>query len=611
MKTKTLFVLPSYAPQPFITPIYPGGALLVATYIKKQGFEIVPLNLNMHSSRDMSDVLCEYITQYDINVLAVGGLYMDYMAIENILTVAKVTNPRITTIVGGGLVTCEPELIMDGIPAIDFGIIGEGEITTAELLATLEKDVTEQNLNDIDGLIYRDGATLIKTQPRAEIVDLDTLPYPPDYDSFQIFEQIDNLGITINDVPFRSAYIISSRSCPGKCTFCSLTSGRKYRQRSMSSIFAEIDILVEQYNITMLFMVDELFAQKRERVIEFCSRIEPYNLKWIIQIRADSKLNFDDFMLMKKCGCIQITFGAESMDDNVLKSMNKHTTAKQNEKMFYMLEQTGIAFSGSFIFGDVAETKETAEKTIAWWTKHQEIFNSSSQSSIAPLYLFPGSKLYQDACASGKISNPLEFIKQGCPLINISKLSDEEYNNLVLRLQQLKHNRFDESDPHQIIYNDVLNPTKYSFVCKSCGSHNTDCMYTLATRKQMCRNCCYLHTFNFIEYNKETISEGFRNLKSNGKLAVWGIGLLWKRLRDVTLLPCDYADITLIDQDKKKQGEHGDTFVYDSDVLKDEDFKTVIVTAPQNHFLNIKSFINDRYAHIEKVVDGNDIFRYI
>ena len=76
--------------------------------------------------------------------------------------------------------------------------------------------------------------------------------------------------------------------------------------------------------------------------------------------------------ILKNGGCKVMSFGLESADNRVLKSMRKGTTVEQIERTLKLVYDSGISFEGAFIFGDIAETRETADNTLKWWHAHSE-----------------------------------------------------------------------------------------------------------------------------------------------------------------------------------------------------------------------------------------------
>jgi radical SAM superfamily enzyme YgiQ (UPF0313 family) len=603
MKTRTLFVLLREG----LISMPPIGPLYVSAYLKREGFTVISLNLNMRSG-SIEEILSDYIKKYDINVIATGGLCTNYFHIDEIVTTAKKICPNIITVTGGGIITGDPETMMRGIPAIDYGIIGEGEMTFAELLSKIEncaENETNPNiqiLKTIDGLIFRDGDSLFKTPLRKDIEDLDSLPFP-DYDAFEIFEYLDSIATKLNGKTVRSGIITTARSCSNRCTFCSASGGKRYRQRSMNNIFKEIDMLLQKYQITALVIIDELFSSDRERIIEFCQRVQKHKLKWHITLRADCPLNADVLSLMKQSGCTNIMFGAESMDDSVLKSMRKNATAAQNENSLFLIHKSGIHASTNFIFGDVVETAETAEKTLSWWLEHREY-----DINMYPISLYPGSKLYKDACKCGKIADPLEHIKKGYPLVNVSKMTDDQYYGLFKRIDILIKEDFKVSHPHKIIKDNIM---RYSYDCEQCGANNVNILNSLNLRYARCANCGRNHRINIILYNKKIIRNGFVSLIQRGKTAVWGCGRLAMNLFDDALTADDIKNLTLIDQSPSKQGLYiKESIINAPSILEDDDFKNVVFMGQTPYLFGVRQFVDKNYPHIDNIIDGNKMFHY-
>ena len=89
------------------------------------------LNLN-HSDILPFDIIQSKIATENFDVVCTGGLSVFYSNIKEVIDAAKQIKANIITIVGGGLLSSEPELIMSSLGAT-FGVIGEGEETITEL----------------------------------------------------------------------------------------------------------------------------------------------------------------------------------------------------------------------------------------------------------------------------------------------------------------------------------------------------------------------------------------------------------------------------------------------------------------------------------------------
>lgn len=414
--------------------VMPMGILYVSAYVKRSGVANVhTLNLN-HVEGAEYDILNSCIKDNNIDMFCIGGLSGEYSDLERIISYADKIDPDVVTVVGGGIMTADPEVTMKAMPEVDFGIIGEGEQTSVELI---EAVASGGDVSAVDGLIYRDADGLKITGRREEIFDLDSLPFP-DYEGFNYAEYLEkNPDLSDEGKKYSQVSVIGGRSCKYNCTFCFHPSGSKYRQRSLDSIFSEIDYLVNKYNISYIALREELFATDNERVREFCERVEAYDFDWSIQLRIDS-INRELVDMLEGTRCRYVFVGVESADDKVLKSMRKGITRVQIEDALEMLRAAGLNSRSGVIFGDTDETWESAMFTLEWFRKNYEKYRMFVDMVIA----FPGSVIYKRACLSGVIPDPVQFLKDGCPIVNISRMSDAEFDALVAQVEKINYRKY-------------------------------------------------------------------------------------------------------------------------------------------------------------------------
>ncbi|MFZ5774270.1 MAG: B12-binding domain-containing radical SAM protein [Thermodesulfobacteriota bacterium] len=411
---------------------FPLGLAYISAALKHAGFKVSCLNLN-HSDRPESDQIRQAIEQHNISVFCVGGLSPHFARIRSIIEAARAVRDDITVILGGGIISSAPELIMEAL-CPDFGVIGEGEETIVELMRIIQDD---GDVASVNGLAFRDArGTTVLTQPRRLIDNIDSIPWP-DYEGFGLDEYLamqlpaDEYHLYLFDNP-RVMPMIASRSCPYRCTFCFHPLGNKYRQRSLDGFFAEFDYLVERYRVNIVSISDELFSQDIERTREFCDRVKPYGVKFLVQMRVDS-VDAETLARLRESGCIAISYGLESASNTVLKSMKKQTTIDRIEKALDLTYRAGIGIQGNFIFGDKAETLETARETLGWWARHRKY-----QINLTPLFCYPGTGAYRHALETGVIRDQVRFLENGCLPLNITTLADEEYNRLIAEIYETR-----------------------------------------------------------------------------------------------------------------------------------------------------------------------------
>lgn len=484
---KALLVVPRYVDRSGQSYEFPLGLAYISSALKSKGFTVEGLNLN-HSDAAPEKLIQEAVIKSEIDVVLTGGLSIHYLQIEQILAAAK-KFPKMRTVLGGGILSSNPSLVFEALKP-DYGVLFEGEETIVELAKTFENN---KDVSEVKGLIYWQNSRPVVTDAREPIADLDSICWP-DYVGLEASKYLDSQ--MTNDshyyYPFdypRVLPMIASRSCPFNCTFCFHPLGNKYRVRSLNDFFGELEQLKEKFNLNMVTVYDELFGYSGERLNDFCSRMKATGLKWTAQIRVGTKLNDDSMNMLKESGLVCLGFGLESACDRVLESMKKHTTVQQMEHILALTQKHKIGIQGNFIFGDIAETEETARETIDWYKRHR-----SYQIALTPIYAYLGTEFYQIAKEKGLIHDELEFQKTKYPLVNVSKLSNSQYSELLKQLIELN------IETRRMGKAQILKMKKAS-------SSNKGVIYDLTVRCPFCKSINHFARFN-IDSLTDLDSEG-------------------------------------------------------------------------------------------------------
>jgi radical SAM superfamily enzyme YgiQ (UPF0313 family) len=395
----------------------PNGLAYVAAALRQTGRKISVICLAKKSSFD--DLLLK-IRDESINVLCIGALSADYPQLKKMVSKVRENFSHVKIMIGGGIINAEPEFIVQYLD-MDFGCIGYGEELICEFADCLEAN---GDFSKIKGLIYKDSSDKLIINPRRpEPKCLDDIPYP----AYELFNLVGLFGSN-NDNSNKFVTIVGSRSCPYNCTFCFHPSGHSYKQRSLDSIFAEIEYWKNNLNITGVQFSDELFGNKRERVYEFCNHFKELNLELVVQLRVDI-VTEELISMLADANCVGISYGIESANQDVLDSMKKHITLEQIENALKLTRQYNIAIMGNILFGDKVETYEMANESLNWW-----LCNSHYGLNLAFITAYPGTALYKYGVDIGRIDK-LDFLEKGCPVVNLSLMSDKEFSKLKRKLE--------------------------------------------------------------------------------------------------------------------------------------------------------------------------------
>lgn len=404
----------------------PLGSAYINAALRKAGFHVECLNMNHIKREEMWYVLGMTIKNKDIDFVLCGSITPFFSIMKTVFDVAKTVKPDVITIAGGGAVTSAP-LEFAEVANIDYGVIGEGEITDVELIATLMEG---KDVSKVKGIVYKTQDGYRMTEPREPIENLDEIEFPC-YDGFDVEKYLDNQNLAhtyytyYTDDP-RIMPMTLARSCPYQCKFCFHPVGNRYRARSLDNFFEELDLLIEKYQINGIIILDELFSAKVDRVYEFCERIRPYHIHWVVQMRVDI-ISEELLSTMKAAGCYSISYGLESMSQKVLKNMRKNTKSEEIEHALQLTYETEMDIQGNFIFGDELEDRHTFFETLNWWFKHP-----AYAINLGMIETYPGTGYYKECVKSGRIADAKQFIQNGNYVINLTQLTDQEYNKLTI-----------------------------------------------------------------------------------------------------------------------------------------------------------------------------------
>lgn len=340
----------------------------------------------------------------------------------------KELSPGITVIVGGPHLSALPEQTMTMFPQFDFGVAGEGEITTVELLEALEK---RTGLEAIHGVLYRSNGSVRAAGPRQPLDDLDSLPMPA-------WDLLPNL--TTHYSPTLNAYkrwpstsLVTSRGCPNQCIYCgSFVFGNRYRSHGASYVIGMMLHLKTHYGIRDIYFHDDTFMVDKARLEEICMsmRRNAVDMTWACFGRVADVRQSDLplLRLMKEAGCWQISFGVESGSDTILKILKKGITTARVREAVSVTKRAGISVNGFFILGSPGETAETIKETL-------RLIKTGGFDTIQTSYFtpFPGTEAFRTARLFGELREDWGSFTTWHPVFIPKGLTEEDLRNASRR----------------------------------------------------------------------------------------------------------------------------------------------------------------------------------
>ncbi len=292
------------------------------------------------------------LNDFQPDVVGAGSVTMNFYEAQKILRDVKCINPEILTVMGGPHVSFTAEESLKKYPEIDLILLGEAEETIRELTPVLKDRSKWQN---ISGIAYRHNDEIVVTGKRHFISDIDALPLPARH--LLPVSRYRALGFPVS--------MITGRGCPNSCIFClgRKMVGSKIRRRQANNVLEEMEQIIS-LGFERINIADDLFAADKERVKEICAGIRDRNLKftWSAFARVDT---VDREMLeeMVAAGCDSVSFGVETGNQDMLKTIKKGIKLEQVHNAVKMCKQVGMLAHASFMVGLPGETKETLAQT--------------------------------------------------------------------------------------------------------------------------------------------------------------------------------------------------------------------------------------------------------
>ena len=330
------------------------GLAYIAAYLEKNGFAVSIIDMNVEEIELQR--LAEIIEANKYQFLGITATTVQINSALHIAQEIKKVLPELKIVMGGP----HPSVMTDEILVntfVDYVVRGEGELTMLELV----KGDDPQN---ILGLSFKRNGNLVHNHSRPFIEDLDKMPFPARH-----LLPMDKYSPTPgNYLRLPAASMITSRGCPGRCTFCNTDMfGKTIRFRTAKNISEEITTLIKDYKIKEVSFYDDTFSVNKKNIQELCSIIlrDNIDITWSCMSRIDC---MDPNLLkqMKKPGCHSICYGIESADREILENINKRISLDRVQEVLNWTKEAKIQVRVSFMFGNPGETQSTMEKTIRY-----------------------------------------------------------------------------------------------------------------------------------------------------------------------------------------------------------------------------------------------------
>lgn len=370
---------------------FPLGLAYIAGALREKGYSISTLDLTARATlekRKCEEILNEELKRQNPDIVGITSTSPTH---KNALYVARLVKQfrNIPIIKGGVHETNCAETTLRNNPEIDYSVIGEGEETIVELVERISKG---ESIRGLEGVVFRDGESIINNGRRKLIPNLDTLPRPA-RDLFYSDEKLSQYYSANLFNGKKSTSLMTSRGCPYSCSFCSSkVNWGKVRQRSVENVVKELEDLYSQ-GFRGFSFEDDMSLVNKEWFLDFASQLKQkgLQLEYSIQTRADA-VNEEVIRTLANSGCKFMYFGVESGVQKILEGCKKGITLEQAENAFKIARKYGIRSMASIQFGLPGEDLKNLSTVRETIRMMNEVLKPD-EVAISYTSLYPGSPL--------------------------------------------------------------------------------------------------------------------------------------------------------------------------------------------------------------------------
>jgi len=412
----------------------PYGLLYLASVLRENNISVNIYDANlMKLVNDVShfDEISKIIDRWDPDIVGIGGMISSFKFAKQLSYFIKERYSDLTLIAGGLLISTSPVLVMKNT-SIDIGCIGEAEEIIVELVKRI---YAKESLEDIPGLVLRKNhsellitgsSTFLTGRRKRTRSNIDWIPIPS-YDLIDLKQYLpfqsfcDDLlksyikrrkmnSKTISNVTPYAMPIFAGRGCPFNCIFCFSSMDKTPIKHSVDYVINHIEYLETNYGINHFQFMDENFNYYQDWVIEFCKKIIEKGNKYYFTTGNRNRVGFftkEMLELMKKAHFYDISVGVESLDDSVLREMNRGMSSEKIVESLKMISDAGIQQEHlRCLSGFPSDTRDSIFRAIK---KGNQLGYKTLFALVMPL---PGTNLYSYCVDKGLIKNELDFLEE-------------------------------------------------------------------------------------------------------------------------------------------------------------------------------------------------------
>lgn len=277
---------------------------LAIRYLKEFVRDLIEVNMKEYTINNDLDYILKDIYKNEYDIILFSTYIWNVGDIVKLCDNLKI-RPNTKIALGGPEVSYDSYEAMKKYDFVDYILYGEGELIFRDLVLHLQG---KMEINDVNGLVYRQGNEIIVNKPMELLQDLDEIPSPYE-------------NLNPKEYENRIVYYESSRGCPFNCQYCLSSTIPGLRYFSLDRIKSDLKALIDA-RVSQIKFIDRTFNANRKvamEIMDFLMKNDNGYTTYHFEVTAyliDDKML--EFLADCKEGLFQFEIGVQSTNEKHL-----------------------------------------------------------------------------------------------------------------------------------------------------------------------------------------------------------------------------------------------------------------------------------------------------
>ncbi len=377
------------------SPVFPLGLACLAAALPGHEVRVFDLNTAARPYEELRELLAAFcpevvgISLRNIDSTNKRTVVYYYPRLKEVVAAVK-EGSAATVVVGGSGFSMFAAEIMADVPAIDLGVLLEGERTFPALLANLERPAT------VPSVFYREGGAVRFSGP-GEQVDLDAVPLPD--------RSMVSLGAYTGFS--EGVGVETKRGCVLDCIYCiyGFLNGKKLRLRSPARVVDEVQSLIAEHGVKRFTFVDSVFNIPLRHAEAVCRELVRRGVRAEWSAWFNEKHLTREFVeLARDAGCRNVILSPDAFSDESLRRCGKNIRMEDIRRSFAVLKTVeGIEVSYNFFKNPPGQSLAAFLSLAAFVVRARRELGRRVHFEFNAIRVEPHTKLHQVAVEEGLV----------------------------------------------------------------------------------------------------------------------------------------------------------------------------------------------------------------